>query len=518
MQTAPHCSIPMSSIIDKLQSVDSVESLSSFIAESMPELHELYNSGWNAIYAEQEAINNFILFKHSHIANLNYTIQENRAFILICLDFAERLNLQSAIPHLLRIVNKHSNEIHLNKRLSAGASYIYPRPHTADDIIGKYPHVCSLLQDAIETEEDNNKKSIVTFLSYYSAAIDQLSEEYAVKLKNRIDLSLRNSEYPFLDEIQGLSSINVSDQTAAQEQIQTSIDSILQKSIIRLIPSPPDEFIIEEGTSYSDDIQRIPCDFRSIKRLSDNRASGNGIRGRGVEQIQTEDGLFDYMRNYGSMHYAKVKSALVDPVPQKFASQISLIDWGCGQGLASMVFMEKYGVDKIKQIILIEPSELALKRAALHCKKYAPGVPLQTICKEFDELSLDDIHLVEPETTVHLFSNVLDMESYSVENLVKLIESLPAAQNLFVCISPYIDDIRTNKIDTFVQLIQQEFREFTLLNRKTNTKYNEFWNCNNMAMGHALNHGGSQYCKDFSGEPCGNRWTRVMRVFKAQNV
>ena len=352
-------------------------------------------------------------------------------------------------------------------------------------------------------------------MSYYSAALDQLSPNFADELKQRIDTSVRFSEYPFLNDIQGLGNVNASNPAIAQDQIQAIIDAIIQESVVRTRPAPADEFIIEEDTDYSRDIQRVPCNFHSIKRLSDDRASGNGISGRGVQQIQTEDGLFDYLRNYGNMHQAKVKSALTSPFPQEFNKPVSLIDWGCGQGLASMVFMDKYGTANIKQIILIEPSEIALRRAALHCKRYAPNVPLQTICKEFDELTPDDIHLIEPETTVHLFSNVLDMESYSVEHLTSLVKSLPRSQQYYVCISPHIDDLRTHKIDTFVRLMKLDDPEFNLLNSKTNTKYNEFWSCNNMATGRISKHGGNPYCGDSSGKPCGNRWTRVLRVFQA---
>lgn len=505
----------MNDVLESLKRINNVDALSALIAESMPLLYDFCNSGWDIINAERESLRHFILFKHSLITKLDFHNQDNRAFILICLDLAERLNLQSAVPHLVRIINEHSENIHLNKRLTAGFSYIYPRPHEADDILGKYQYVCDLLQDAINTEEDNNKKCLVTFLSYYSTAVDLISKTYADELKNKIDLSLSNNEYPFLQDIQGLKKVDVSNALEAQNQIQTLIDAILNDSSVRPIHVPTDEFIVEEGTQYSNDIQRVPCNFRNIKRLSDNRASGNGIPGRGVQQIKTEDELFDYMRNYGNMHQAKVKSALEDPFPQQFNTQISLIDWGCGQGLASMVFMDKYGAEHIKQIILIEPSEIALKRAALHCKKYAPNVPLQTICKEFDELEQDDIHIVEPETTVHLFSNVLDMEDYSVDHLSDIVKSLPGNQKYFICISPYIDDIRTNKIDTFIRLVRQNDANFSLLNSKTNTKYNEFWNCNLMAKGLSTYHGGTPFCKDDSGEPCGSRWTRVLRVFRA---
>ena len=129
------CLIRMSEIIDRLLSIDTAEALSTCISESMSDLYEFYNSGWEALCTERDRISEFIMFKHSIISKLDFDNQENRAFVLMCLDIAERLNLQSAIPHLVRIANKHSEQIHLNKRLSAGVSYIYPRPHTADDII-----------------------------------------------------------------------------------------------------------------------------------------------------------------------------------------------------------------------------------------------------------------------------------------------------------------------------------------------------------------------------------------------
>jgi len=504
----------MTDVLEKLQNVDSAEDLSEFISGNMPGLHELYSSGWDALCKGHDSIEKFILYKQKLLAGLNYNIQENRAFLLILLDFSERLNLQSAIPHIIKIVNNNQNTIHLNKRLSAGISYIYPHPHNADEVLAKYNVICNLLQDAINTEEDNSNNSIITFLSYYSVALDLLSPKYATQLKERIESSLRSSEYPFLNEIEGLDLVDVADTVAAQSEIQTLIDSIIQKSIARHKPVPVDDFIIEKDTDYVAELNRVPCKFSYIKRLSDLHASGDSISGRGVNQIQNEGGLYDYMRNYGNMHKAKVLSALAAPFPQEFNSSLSIIDWGCGQGLASMVFMDKYGTNNIKQIILIEPSELALRRAALHCKKYAPDVPLQTINKEFDDLDADDIHIVDPEITIHLFSNVLDMENYSVEHLADVVKALPTSEQYFVCVSPQIDDIRTNKIDTFVRLMSQDQPSYNMISSKTNTKYNEFWNCNNMFSGYATSHGVGRYCRDSSGEPCGNRWTRVMRVFQ----
>ena len=46
------------------------------------------------------------------------------------------------------------------------------------------------------------------------------------------------------------------------------------------------------------------------------------------------------------------------------------------------VLMEKLGTENIRQVILIEPSELALRRAALHCKAINPNANIITIQKK----------------------------------------------------------------------------------------------------------------------------------------
>jgi cyclopropane fatty-acyl-phospholipid synthase-like methyltransferase len=44
------------------------------------------------------------------------------------------------------------------------------------------------------------------------------------------------------------------------------------------------------------------------------------------------------------MHKAKLQSAF-EALPNIFLSKISIVDWGCGQGIASMIFIEKFGAD-----------------------------------------------------------------------------------------------------------------------------------------------------------------------------
>jgi hypothetical protein len=61
--------------------------------------------------------------------------------------------------------------------------------------------------------------------------------------------------------------------------------------------------------------------------------------------------------------------------------------------------------------------------------------------------SLDSFINEQADITIHLFSNILDIDDYSQKHLIQLIESTMSGKNYFVCASPYIDEIKTEKVD-----------------------------------------------------------------------
>ena len=73
------------------------------------------------------------------------------------------------MARLARLVSDEG--IKITSRMQAGLSFVYPKPSTADDLIEKFDDICSLLQIAIEEEEDSILPSLVTFLNYYSAVV-----------------------------------------------------------------------------------------------------------------------------------------------------------------------------------------------------------------------------------------------------------------------------------------------------------------------------------------------------------
>ncbi|MDR2382958.1 MAG: hypothetical protein LBD76_03620, partial [Prevotellaceae bacterium] len=206
------------------------------------------------------------------------------------------------------------------------------------------------------------------------------------------------------------------------------------------------------------------------------------------------------------MHKAKLQSAL-EKLPENFDSKINIIDWGCGQGIASMIFLEKYESKNVNLITLIEPSKLAIKRAALHCKKYCPEMPLKTICKKLDDLTEDDFNLPQTDVTIHLFSNILDIDGYSQNHLIELIEQTQVGENYLVCASPYIDAIKTERLESFKRHFENNssFELFLDIQNSKNPT-SSYWNCNN-------NYKNCR-CIEHQEYGCDNKWTRVIKVFK----
>jgi tRNA A58 N-methylase Trm61 len=133
---------------------------------------------------------------------------------------------------------------------------------------------------------------------------------------------------------------------------------------------------------------------------------------------------------------------------------IEIYDWSCGQALATIVLLEYLGdrnIDlSIDRVTLIEPSEIALKRASLHVKHFAPEVRMRIVLKDMDSLEATDVNSLDESVKIHLFSNILDVEAYSMRHLVEIIKHGIKGNNYMICVSPYINDVKTARFDSFV--------------------------------------------------------------------
>ena len=228
--------------------------------------------------------------------------------------------------------------------------------------------------------------------------------------------------------------------------------------------------------------------------------------------LNSEEEMFEYVKRFGRMHYAKLASAFSEPFPQCFCGKVNIVDWGCGQALATIAFIEKYGDACVDRITLVEPSEIVLKRAALHCHKFAPNAKIRTLNKKLDDLILDDFRESSSNITIHLFSNILDIDDYHPRLFRSLVDAVRSIGDYFVCVSPYIDDVKTQRIASFCNYFRDK-DSFVRYHDIMCSKKDEFWMCNNSYKKEFLGHGSYTNCSSSDERGCSNKWTRVIKVF-----
>jgi hypothetical protein len=236
--------------------------------------------------------------------------------------------------------------------------------------------------------------------------------------------------------------------------------------------------------------------------------------GRGISILTKDEQLYLYLRDYGNMHKAKLDSALSTLGNRLNKEDIEILDWGAGQALASMVFFDFLNSrnlsPKIIEVTVVEPSDLCIARAVLHINKYNRGEKIRPIKKELDHVLDADVLTSPNSSKIHLFSNILDVEHFSVVKLINLIERTQKGINYFFCVSPYINDTKSERIDSFKRHFENNYSSFELLAafNSTNRIDDLYWNCNNNFNGNL-----GKYCTH---PDCGcqKKWTRVIRVFK----
>lgn len=223
----------------------------------------------------------------------------------------------------------------------------------------------------------------------------------------------------------------------------------------------------ESETEYSTNLDvlynRNPeaFQFTTIRSLSSNCGVFNELSS-GIAQLNTYEQLSQYIFSYGLMHQAKLQQAfqiLFDKEHSELSNDIiEIIDYGCGQGLGTVCLLDYIKSTQkndfaISKVTLIEPSGLALKRAALnvHYALQSAGQheDIVPVHKELDNLVVSDLTTDKASIKVHIFSNIIDVEYSDVNRLYsKIIESQKGI-NFFICVSPNIMQSRNRRLDFF---------------------------------------------------------------------
>ncbi len=231
---------------------------------------------------------------------------------------------------------------------------------------------------------------------------------------------------------------------------------------------------IEKGTNYAYTVERMKeINFRSLRSVSVEFTKRLPVElsselytniQHGVCQLQSEPELNMYIHALGLMHEAKLQYAF-EHLSDDFINHqtIDIIDYGCGQAIGTICyadFLRKNGLSQqVRRVVLIEPSEIALKRAALHVSRFFPQAEIVTCLKGFDDLEEDDLCVDEEIPTLHILSNVIDLadDYFNLERFVGLINQCSIGDNHYLCIEPHFDyEEKDGRLERFIDLLDAD--------------------------------------------------------------
>uniref|UniRef100_UPI0032168AAC hypothetical protein n=1 Tax=uncultured Draconibacterium sp. TaxID=1573823 RepID=UPI0032168AAC len=505
-------------------SVDSNE-LDFFLEENIEVINDFANSDYNTVAESSHSLRKFILLKNEIIENLDFSKTYNKAFVSLLIEICERLGSRSSIIRLYEIYEK--NDIYIGQRLNAVLLYLV-NVSDNNEFEKRFSTICEKFEFSFLNEEDSKDKPVASFLNFYSYVIinTQPFIDFAVKLKKNIENVIEQNTYSFLQHISLNEALAVSFENIdeAFNTLQLIIDKLLGKKKAFEDEYYEDNILIEQGTLYCEDLKNTSFSFQNIRQLAvnkirqiENRTEIFDSLGRGVPILKEEEQLYAYLYKFGNAHNAKILSAFEKIEFTKIIDPVEVIDWGCGQGLASLSLLEYIDNNnlsiQLKKVILIEPSELALKRAGLHLHHYKENIPLKSISKDLNSLELSDINTELNTIKIHLFSNILDIEAFSMSSLIEIVTKSQKGKNYFICVSPYITDTKADRIDRFKRYFEKNFDTFRLFASEQNTGdlADDYWNCNNNYNGNFDGY----YCPHpHPNCGCDKKWTRIVRIFK----
>jgi hypothetical protein len=173
-------------------------------------------------------------------------------------------------------------------------------------------------------------------------------------------------------------------------------------------------------------LNRSNISFGAIRTIAGRNYEIQQTLGYGRSIIETCQQLDQYLYSYGPMTKAQWDAFL--PNVSLPNGNLNLIDYGCGQGLGSVILFDYFGpslTERIKQVRLIEPSAVALLRAKEVIDCYLHAHQAVTLNKRLDEIAAEDLNANGLLPQVHILSNVLDIDGFDHGQLFsKILQSV----------------------------------------------------------------------------------------------
>lgn len=172
----------------------------------------------------------------------------------------------------------------------------------------------------------------------------------------------------------------------------------------------------------NDQITEENISFNLVRQIAGNENDSQVWRslGYGRNILVSCEQLDQYLYSYGPMiqsQWTQICEGLnID------GENITLLDYGCGQGLASLLLLdcvqEEFRYD-VSQVILIEPSDIALTRAEHIVQICYPNARIRRVHCNFDSVTNRDLQTNNDDIKIHLMSNILDIEGFDHFELIR---------------------------------------------------------------------------------------------------
>ena len=337
---------------------------------------------------------------------------------------------------------------------------------------------------------DSKTQSKITIEAEYKSIVlevDQLKEEIKSLNTQRDNLQnlLVNSA---IKERQFLQlTDNKIDSKIAIEQENNSFVAKIQKPKKKIFNKT------EKNTLYAKNLFSISKDFWSIYEYNVDTFRSQIPRkdwgyywnkmAHGFAILSEENTLLTYFAFYGGSHYYKLLYLLdklfSDSTQLQIDVNIEIIDYGSGQALGTTCLLDYLTQNNLQNITidtitLIEPSEIALSRGILHINHLSldSNINIKSINKQLQYLNKDDLHTSNKNIKLHIFSNILDVTGFEINNLANTIRESQSGINYFICVSP--TDLQ-NRIQQFFKFWNQNGCHIEEIQLSSEDLYHETW-------------------------------------------
>ena len=278
-------------------------------------------------------------------------------------------------------------------------------------------------------------------------------------------------------------------ETAKKEQAAKQIETAEKnQAFCRQIPGL---FEIYNDTAHSETSKERLVD--NVKQLKEMRhITLKDIRSRcmrkdeairmqlekGRKTIDTLEQCEQYWHSYSKFipqqwdHFFEEHEKIIADISSK---TIQIIDYGCGQGLATLKLLDKFFKDDktpILNITLIEKSPLTLSLAKIFLSIHSPEIDsarIKPINKEVDNISTDYFESTPKAVTIHLFSNILDMGVVDPDKLLSKINRIKG-KHLFLLVSQGGDLNSLKNFNNFNEALWQPKYKFEAIRPRTDAE------------------------------------------------